>query len=172
MISFYEYVERMDEVELIGEKPRSNNILYVGAMLTRKSQIELWEMVKTIKSVPDDWKKFCHHMTIRFKPTEDQKLPVFGEDLMLLATEISEDENCIVVEVKVDKTNLNMPSNQIPHITIATAPKISPVYSNELLRKNIGVRLPNILRLSSFVGAKMTNGAITPERKDIALENF
>lgn len=177
MRSFSEWVkqvkkENMNETEALAGKPNSSEIIYVAAMLTRASQVELWETVKNMVDIPNDWKKFCHHMTIRFKPTDDHQLPVFGEDVSLLVQEVSADEKGIAVKVKPDTASFDMPVDQIPHITIATAPRISPVYSNELLRKGIGVRLPQPLRLTAFTGAKMKNGSIMPERRDVALESF
>lgn len=172
MISFIEWMKRLNETESLGEKPRSTDILYVAAMLTRESQVELWETVSRITEIPNNWKKFCHHMTIRFKPTDDSQLPIFGEDITITALELSVDDKGATVRVEPDTSNFSMPTEQIPHITIATAPQVSPVYSNELLRKNIGVRLPEPLNLKAFIGAKMKSGPIMPERRDIALESF
>jgi hypothetical protein len=151
----------------------AGDIIYVAAMLTRESQQRLYESISRQVAVPQDWKKFCHHMTIRFKPTDVSQLPVLGEEVSLIVTEVAADEKGVAVKVEpnTNSRDLKMPADQLPHVTVAVAPGVSPVYSNELLRKGISVKMPQALVLSAFVGAKTKTG-IMPERHDAAYESF
>jgi hypothetical protein len=163
--------KRMNETSELQSK--ASDIIYVAAILTRESQMTLYDAVDKIIPIPQEWKKFCHHMTIRFKPKESDRLPVFGESIALVVTEIFSDEKGIAVKVEPNsnKANLNMPANQVPHITVATSPGTQPVYSNELIKKT-GLKPQNHIILPAFIGAKLKHGPLMPDRKDAALENF
>ncbi len=165
---------KMNETAALEQKAKSAEILYVGAILTKDSQEHLWHSISKRVAIPADWKRYCHHMTVRFKPTDDGQLPVFGEDVTLVVTEIYADDKgvCVRVEPNTNNRELHMPPDQIPHVTVATAPGVSPVYSNELLRKGSGLKMPQALILAAFLGAKLKRGAIMPERDDAALEDF
>lgn len=168
MDDFANWVGKAKEVK------EKTNIIYTGAILTKESQNSLFQKVNEIHPISTEWKCFCHHVTIRFRPKDDTELIVFGDDISLIITELFKDEKCITVRVEPNsnKQELNMPVEQIPHITIATAPGISPVYSNDLLRKEKGIKMPHMLSVEAFLGAKLNNGTIVPERSDVALENF
>lgn len=174
MLSFSKWMnQRMNET---GEalQTKTSDIIYVAAILTKEAQMTLYDAVEKNVPIPAQWKKYCHHMTIRFKPKETDHLPVFGESITLVVTDIFSDEKGIAVKVEpnINKTSLNMPVSQVPHITIATAPGVQPVYSNELIQKGTGVKPQNIITLPAFVGAKLKHGPLMPDRKDAALDSF
>lgn len=173
MKKFQDFVKMKENQESLS-KHKAVEIMYIAAMLTKDSQKALYESIAKRISIPDNWKKYCHHMTIRFKPTKDSELPVFGESVTLVVTEIASDEKGVAVRVEPNTVGkeLNMPPEQLPHITVATAPGVSPVYSNDLLRKGIGFKMPQALLLNAYIGAKMKSGPIMPERHDSAVESF
>lgn len=160
MMTFEEWLK-------LGNDIRS--IIYLGAILTKTSQKTLFESINSRFNIPNDWKKYCHHMTIAFRPTNTHNFPVLGEEISLIVTDISVDSKAIAVLVEPN-TQLKMSPSQIPHITIATAPDVTPVYSNELIRKN-KEKFVDTLVLNAFIGAKTNNG-VMPERSDAALESF
>lgn len=153
------------------------SILYIGVILTRDSQQKLYDAISKRVNIPQDWKKICHHMTTRFvggKPIDDSQLPTLGEEVSLVVTEFAADEKGVAVKVEpnTNRQELRMPAEQMPHVTVAVAPGVSPVYSNDLLRKGINEKMPQALILSGFIGAKMKSGEIVPERSDVAYESF
>ena len=155
-------------------QPKSSDISYIAAMLTKNSQQALFHAISKMVQVPPNWVKYCHHMTIKFKPTDDSQIPVLGEEVTLVVTHVSADEKGVAVKVEpnTNKGELKMPHDQLPHITVAVAPGVAPVYSNELLRKGVSQKLPNALMLQAFTGAKLKSGPVMPQRNDIALEKF
>ena len=110
----------------------SNNWIYFGIFLNDDSKKNLYRATKEF--IPDNnWKIFCHHMTIAFnnRSQEAQELfhqyqPMFNKQESLVATHIGISEDAIAVKV-----NFNGPTaNKIPHITIATPQNGKPVNSN------------------------------------------
>lgn len=154
-----------DFIEMKELSTKMIDAIYLGAILTQESQKALFTAVSSVIHVPVSWKKFCHHMTIQFKPTS---LPTLGEDVSMVVTSLFADAKGIAV--KVEPVGVQMPTGQVPHVTVATAPGVAPVYSNELIKEQ-GMKMPNHLTLHAFIGAKTRSG-IMPERFDTALENF
>ena len=147
------------------------DILYVGAILTRKSQMHLLESVSRRVDIPENWKKICHHMTICFKPEGVCKIPVIGDDISLVVTEICSDDKAVAVRLEPNINKAELKMTREPHITVAVAPGVSPLYSNELITKP-GMKMSQALILEAFLGAKLKNGTIMPERTDTALESL
>lgn len=147
-------------------------MMYVAATLTRESQDALYKAISNLVQIPDNWTKYCHHMTIRFKPGPNDELPNFNMPVGLVVTEYAADERGVAVKVEpnTNRNELKMAPGQLPHITVATAPGVSPVYSNELL-KGKTVKFPTALILESFTWAKTRSGGF-PERDDLAVEKF
>ena len=154
--------------------PKSVDIMYIAAILTRKSQKKLWDYVRDKVEIPADWKKYCHHMTIRFMPKDDKVLPILGLEVTLVVTDIYADDKGVAVRVEpnTNSQELHMPPEQLPHVTIAVAPGVQPVYSNELLRRSESMKIPQAFLLDAFTGAKLKRGPIVPEREDMAVESF
>lgn len=147
------------------------NILYVAATLTKQSQLKLYNTVSELISIPDNWRVYCHHMTTHFKPSQFDKIPQTDLSVKILVENVFFDGKGIAVRVNPTPSplELNMSLEQIPHITVATAPGISPAYSNELLGKMKGVKLTPFI-LDGFIWNKNSNN--TNYRNDLADENF
>ena len=86
-------------------------VLYAGVMLDDKSKSILLEKLNTV--IPQDWKKFAHHMTIVFGKGLPDKSEV-GKIVSLTVTEIGISDMAIAVKVEGYPT-----TNAIPHITVA-----------------------------------------------------
>jgi hypothetical protein len=162
------------ETVITKEEHQASDIQYVAAMLTRESQKNLYNVVSKLVDIPEDWKKYCHHMTTRFQPEDDDQLPVFGEEISIVVTEYAADDKGIAVKVEpnTDRKKIKMPAEQLPHVTIAVAPGTGPVYSNKLLAKGSNKKMPEALILQAYMGAKLNKGPVVPERKDAAYESF
>jgi tRNA splicing ligase len=104
----------------------------------------LKESFQSSFSIPDDWNIFTHHLTVIFgkdaKIWANNNQDSLGSIIPMNITEICYDDKAIAAVVKVsDKIPQDLKSylnSKIPHITIATAPGVKPVYSNEMLNSN------------------------------------
>lgn len=86
-------------------------------------------------TIPNDWKRFNHHMTLAFNNGSDEckKLYEFYRKLFGVTTNITIDgigisEDAIALRVKFT----NPIANKIPHITMATPQNGKPVNSNKI----------------------------------------
>lgn len=81
-----------------------------------------------------DWKVYCEHCTLEFKPKETSDILQFckenkGKTFKLEVTHIGYSEKAIAVVVKT-----NAPSvNKVKHITLATNPKGGKPYDSNLI---------------------------------------
>ena len=104
---------------------------YTAAILEDSGDaLSFWE--STVKE-PLLSKSYAHHMTIDFKPTDEQfsDTPI-GEEAELKVVGYASDSKVQVLVVKPVGVNS---SNTVAHITIATDGTTSPAYSNKLLEK-------------------------------------
>lgn len=111
------------------------NWIYYGVFFSEKSQEALLNFAKQYVGIPDDWKIFCHHMTIIFndKSEEKQKMAealdeFLGNNQSLRITSIGVSDRAIALGVEDYVTQ-----NEHSHITIATAPGAKPVESNNIV---------------------------------------
>lgn len=111
------------------------NWIYYGVFFSEKSQEALLNFAKQYVGIPDDWKLFCHHMTIIFndKSEEKQKMAealdeFLGNSQSLMITSIGVSDRAIALGVEDYVTQ-----NKRSHITIATAPGAKPVESNDIV---------------------------------------
>jgi hypothetical protein len=109
----------------------AKNWIYFGVFLDERSKERLLSLVNPI--IDENWKKFCHHMTIAFnngseKAQEAYNIyePHFGEWIYLIATHIGISNDAIAV--KVDFAGETQ--NRFPHVTLATPINGKPVNSN------------------------------------------
>ena len=110
------------------------NWIYIGAFLEKPAGNNLLEFVKSHVEVPEDWKVYCDHMTIIYNDNSDNATEwrgyleqMIGTTTYLTVTHIGVSERCIAVKV------IGFPSNNAnPHITVATAPGVRPVESNQI----------------------------------------
>jgi hypothetical protein len=86
---------------------------------------------------------FADHVTLKFKPSKAdiEKLPV-GEEALVQVLGFASDEKGQAVLVRPSVAS----HNRLPHITIATARGVSPVYSNDLLAEGYTRKSGPILR--------------------------
>jgi len=88
-------------------------ILYTAVVLTNQSHGKL--MMTLGGLIPDDWKKFAHHMTVVFGQGLPENLEKYdGMNVKLTATKLGISDKAIAVKVEGFYSN-----NDIPHITIA-----------------------------------------------------
>lgn len=134
----------------------TSKVIYAGVMLDKTSQaaLELWWTLHTGQPVLPQ--HFMHHMTIQFKPSEDeiQRMPV-GQTVKLKVIGWAGDERIQAVAVRS-----SVPSaNGIPHITVATDGKAKPFESNALLARGMNSTSSGIT-LTGRVGLFTPQGII------------
>lgn len=100
--------------------------IYSAVFLTQDSTQELldWVVSKGYDLLPE---VKGHHMTIEFKPSNIENLPI-GNEVKLFVTGFAADEKCQAVSVSGVYS-----SNDRPHITVSHTSDVSPKYSNDLL---------------------------------------
>lgn len=102
------------------------NILYIAIVLTEESQERLKELAR--HNMPNDWdensiKMLCHHMTLCFKPNEDDELFVNfanankDKKFTLLCERIGHSDKALAVGVHSE--DIIPCKNKISHITLA-----------------------------------------------------
>lgn len=114
-----------DNIDLPSRTP------FVGIFLTSESKGRLFE-----KFPPALDNVFGDHITVIFKPTtkdllDMKKANLFGKKFEINVVGYAENESGQAVKVEVPEASF--PPGRIPHITIATAEGVKPVYSTELL---------------------------------------
>ena len=109
--------------------------IYIGIFLNKESRNKLKELANKI--VLDNWKLYCHHMTIAFNDGSKEANEAynfyknfFGAQTYVIATHIGISNDAIAVKVETDETTLN----KIPHITLATPIDGKAVNSNYITR--------------------------------------
>lgn len=120
--------------------PDASQVVYTAAVLDRPSQDTLVSlihrlMMETTGSIPQGWTGRAHHMTIKFRPTNDDIRALAGklgnkDGVELKVTDWAVDEYGVAVVV----TTAGLPvTNGVPHVTIAHSKDVGAVYSNTLL---------------------------------------
>ena len=110
--------------------------VYAGAFLTSrgKTALRLWWQANVS---PLESKSFGHHMTIKFKPSDEElyelmeRLGGVGETVQLRIVGYAEDADLGVQAVVVEGV---YSTNDIPHVTVATD-GAKPFLSNKLLKR-------------------------------------
>jgi hypothetical protein len=94
----------------------------------------------------------AHHMTLKFNPSaDDLSILPLGEQVVLRVTGWAADDKSQVVRVKAAAKS----ANAVPHVTVAIAPGVKPVYSNELLQKQVtSVHGPDLTGTIAYVTPK------------------
>jgi hypothetical protein len=136
-------------IKMAGDKRKA---IYSAVFLIPESKEVLstwWE--KNIEALLP--KHFMHHMTIKFKPSEEEVLSLpIGQKVMLDVVGYGNDEKAQAVKVSGMDSD-----NTVPHITVATN-GTSPVYSNELMSGNVqlisGPQLEGIVGIFDGSGPK------------------
>lgn len=107
------------------------NWIYFGVFLDNESKNHLLDITNDV--VSDNWKTYCHHMTIAFNDGSDKALSLynvykeyFGANTVIVATHIGVSKDAIAL--KIDFKGLT--ANKVPHVTLATPVGGKPVNSN------------------------------------------
>lgn len=107
------------------------NWIYCGVFLDKESKSRL-EKIAT-KLVDNDWKLYCHHMTIAFNNGSEKSIELyefyknyFGARTEIIATHIGISDDAVAVKVQFNGDTLN----KTPHVTLATPINGKPVNSN------------------------------------------
>lgn len=126
--------------------PNPDDKPYAAVFLDEDSQLKLiewWEVALGIPLLP---MSYAHHMTVKYDPSEEDILEIeVGQQTSLRVVGYAYDAcgQAVLVQPQV------FCHNKYPHVTVATAPGIGPVYSNELLatgfRKVAGPRLTGVV---------------------------
>ena len=112
----------------------NGNWQYFGIFFDSVIQDRILNFAKRYVKIPNDWKIYCHHMTIVYNDGSDikQKLaeklePLVGtvETLNVVGIGISDR----AVALKIDYRT----ANKISHVTVAVAPGAKPVESNDII---------------------------------------
>ena len=105
-----------------------NYAIYSGVFLEDPKKLLRW-FRRNVCPLLD--RKYAHHMTTAFRPDDDEMLtfPV-GKMVRLKVVGYASNSKAQVVVVKGFRSG-----NVRPHITVATKSGVSPVYSNDLLRR-------------------------------------
>ena len=109
-------------------------MVYNGCFLTPFGQEDLatWWYFNTMgKTVPHDAKTHVHHMTSYFKPKgEERNLPYGAEvPLLVIGYQVTDELGVAVVECSTPSRNV------VKHVTMWTAPGVSPAKSNQVLEE-------------------------------------
>jgi hypothetical protein len=110
--------------------------IYYAVFLTDKSHSDLLKWWVDVVNIPILDQPFAHHMTVKFKPTEEDVIafsPIIGQEVKLQVVGYAADDKgqAVLVNSELKSNNAN------PHITISCATGITPVYSNELLSSGL-----------------------------------
>ena len=111
----------------IGEEMTQRKISYSAVVLEDSDQHKLLDTFKD--NIPNDWKKYAHHMTIKMGELPSEKKQDIGQKVELVVKAIGQTDKAIAVKVDGYWT-----TNQIEHITLAvnTANGGKPVDSNKI----------------------------------------
>lgn len=109
---------------------------YYGVFFSEKTQNTLLRIAKEMTDIPNDWKIFCHHMTLVYNDGSQERQAMaeaadqfVGKPQTLKINTIGISDRAIAFGV-ADYTTQNKHS----HITIATAPGVKPVESNYITK--------------------------------------
>ena len=134
----------------------NHKALYVACVLTKKAQQELFAFMRHFVTIPANWKRIGHHMTVEFHNAEEAAQDgYFGESIKLgqpftlIATHYKMDTKGLALVIQRN-SELKI-SNECPHITVAVAPGVAPVYSNEMLAMGDWITLPHPQMFDSYL---------------------
>jgi len=125
---------------------------YAAVVLDDSSRRQLLSWWEKHVGTPLHSNVLAHHMTLKFNPSADDLsvLPL-GDKVVLRVTGWAADDKSQVVRVKAAAKS----ANAVPHVTVAIAPGVKPVYSNELLQKQVtSVHGPDLTGTITYVTPK------------------
>lgn len=113
--------------------------IYYGIFFSDSTKRAIYDYVNKFLSengysIPEDWKKYCSHMTLVFNhgTEDDERLASFydmflGETQSLRSIAVGISDRAIAL--KIDFITANVHS----HVTVAIAPDAKPVESNDIV---------------------------------------
>lgn len=129
-----------------------NNWIYYGIFFDSDTKAELLKTAKKYAGIPEDWKVYCDHMTIVYNDGSEEKQAISngyfekrGVIYELAISSIGISDEAIALKVSNFITQ-----NKVSHITIATAPGVKPVKSNDIVN---WYALPEMLVVKGYVNA-------------------
>jgi len=99
---------------------------YTALFLDHSSKAALWRHVKDL--VPKGWERKCDHVTLQLSHCPFTLRGLVGSCEATIVGHIPDR----VIAVKVTGEAADLSKNKQPHITIATAPGVPPVRSNDI----------------------------------------
>lgn len=153
------YADNIGEI-LKNKKKKQKKAEYAGAFLDKTNEKALynWWKLYTKKDILKN-KPEHPHMTIKFRPSEEQvlALPVGeSEDVKLTITGVGFDENTQAVRVRINDSSIEVADDKVPHITISWSDDSRAANSNDLL-KNHTIEVADGLELSAKIGLFLRN---------------
>lgn len=125
--------KKLNKMSKVFYKLSAKKPAYYGVFLIPESREKLLSWWNDAVGQPLLEKPFAHHMTVKFKPTDEDVAkfaPMIGKEVQLKVIGFAANEKGQAVKVEsqdIESANAN------PHITISCAGNVTPVYSNELL---------------------------------------
>lgn len=110
-----------------------DGVVYIALFLDSQDRRRLFKTFPPEHSV-----KLAHHMTLwHFADGEDMRPqdPPWGKAVAVKVIAEVADNKAQALLVR-PPTKFRSSSGRFPHVTLSTAPGVSPAYSNDLLRKN------------------------------------
>lgn len=137
------------------------NWIYDAIFLDKESVKILEELASDVMVVPEDWRKYLHHMTLCFNNGSEYSdalhnyyLPKHGEKVTLFINQIGWSNKAIAFRADFPGEI----ANRVPHITAYVSPNGKPVDSNAIGNwKNLYSRSVTI---SGTIGSYMSNKTI------------
>uniref|UniRef100_A0AAV1TW92 tRNA ligase phosphodiesterase domain-containing protein n=1 Tax=Peronospora matthiolae TaxID=2874970 RepID=A0AAV1TW92_9STRA len=129
----------------------AGNLIYIGLFLEEKAKTKLVDQIRLVHT-----KKFADHVTLFYQPNLQYVRDVeLGAPFSVRGVEVVQNDRGQTLRVEIDEKLHLQVRNKIPHITLSTAYRVSPVYSNELLSNTLAKRtaVDPPLDLSARIGA-------------------
>ena len=135
-----------------------DGLVYVGVFLSNMDKLRL---IRKYGQTHGDL--HAHHMTVWFHSDGEADKPDFsrlpwGKDVALKVVGYVEDDKAQAVVVQ--PPTILRPAGRIPHITISTAPGVTPLYSNELARRRHGEPVRGAPSIKGKVGWYGADGRV------------
>ncbi|MSU55266.1 MAG: hypothetical protein EXS46_01870 [Candidatus Taylorbacteria bacterium] len=133
----------MENNDLGQNRNLSSHFIYSGVFLNEESRNKILQTF-----IPKFENIYADHLTIHFKPSEEQiKTLKLGDTVNLNVIGIAEDDRAQALIMQTD-----LSSNANPHITLSTRNDTKPVYSNELIEKSGFRKLDGSLTVTGVIG--------------------
>lgn len=110
------------------------NWIYYGIFFNNDVKNELLNLAKKYVGISDEWKTYCDHVTLVYNDGSEEKQQkaehyeqFLGKQYTVIIDAIGVSDEAIALRISNCKTQ-----NKVSHVTIATAPGVKPVKSNNI----------------------------------------